>query len=119
MHTHEGGLEWDLRDRLAKSLRVSGMAAVDMAVALGVHRNTVNNYLNGRTPIPRSTLIAWAFVCAPEVTVEWLEHGEQAQGPKPPSDGEALTELTQTKLRRTRHAGRANTVQYAVRTLAA
>ncbi|MDQ6524283.1 helix-turn-helix transcriptional regulator [Nocardioides sp. LHD-245] len=73
-------LEFDLLDRLAKSLRVSGMKPGDMAVAIDVHRNTIGNYLHGKTPMDRRTLIAWAFACAPEVTVEWLETGAAPAG---------------------------------------
>ena len=83
MHESHAGLEFDLIDRLAKSLRVSGMKPGDMARALDVHRNTVGNYLNGRTQLDRRTLIAWAFACSPEVTLEWLETGETPAGPGP------------------------------------
>ena len=86
MHATDS-LEFDILDRLAKSLRVSGMKPGDMARALGVHRNTVGNYLNGRTPIDKRTLIAWAFACAPEVTVEWLETGHTPDEPPPGPHG--------------------------------
>lgn len=76
-------LEFDLLDRLAKSLRVSKMRPGDMAAQLGVHRNTIGNYLNGRTEVDRRTLIAWAFARAPEVTVEWLETGQAPVQPEP------------------------------------
>lgn len=73
-------LEFVLTDRLLKSLRVAGMNATSMGAAIGVHRNTVNNYLSGRSPIERRTLIAWAF--ATGVPVGWLETGEYSTDPK-------------------------------------
>lgn len=66
-------LTFDMHDRLHKSLRVSGLTTRTLGDALGVHRNTISNYLTGRSPIDRRTLIAWAF--ATGVPVEWLEHG--------------------------------------------
>lgn len=62
---HSGGdrLQFDLTDRLHKALRIGGHSATSLAVALEVHRNTVNNYLSGRTAIDRRTIIAWAFAC--------------------------------------------------------
>lgn len=84
--THEV-LAWDLCDRLAKSLRVSGMSVAEMAAALGVHRNTIGGYLAGRHNPDRRTLIAWAFACkSPAVTVEWLETGKT-----PPPNGDGVT----------------------------
>jgi transcriptional regulator with XRE-family HTH domain len=72
VHSTEA-LTFDLHDRLHKSLRVSGHSSKTLGDAIGVHRNTVSNYLSGRTAVDRRTLIAWAF--ATGVPVEWLEHG--------------------------------------------
>lgn len=55
MHTTEE-LAFDLVDRLHKSLRISGHTSASLGAALGVHRNTVGNYLSGRTPIDKRTL---------------------------------------------------------------
>lgn len=96
-------LEFDLLDRLRKAMRISGKDAGDLAVDLGVHRNTIGNYLNGRTPIDRRTVVAWA-VCT-GVPLEWLETG-QTTGPNGGPDGErdaALARLADKK--RARHAG--------------
>ena len=81
-------LEWTLNDRLHKALRISGMNATSMADALGVHRNTVNNYLTEKSPIDRRTLIAWAF--ATGVPFEWLETGASSHA-VPPGDGGSMT----------------------------
>lgn len=72
MHSTEE-LTFDLHDRLHKSLRVSGLSSKTLGDRIGVHRNTISNYLAGRTAVDRRTLIAWAF--ATGVPVEWLEHG--------------------------------------------
>lgn len=80
-------LAFDLFDRLHKSMRVSGHSATSLAQALEVHRNTVNNYLKGKTPMDRRTKIAWAF--ATGVPVSWLETGEAQTStiPEPPDGG--------------------------------
>ena len=41
--------QWDVADRLQKALRIAGISAADMARFLDVHRNTMNNWLHGRT----------------------------------------------------------------------
>lgn len=101
MHTHRE-LSFDLIDRLHKSLRLSGKSATALAADLGVHRNTVNNYLTAKTPIDRRTLIAWALVTG--VPVEWLEHGTEAPDPGPngggedhPGDSDAVARLAASK----------------------
>jgi transcriptional regulator with XRE-family HTH domain len=75
-------LAFDLTDRLHKSMRVSGMTTTTLGEALGVHRNTISNYLTGRSRMDRRTLISWAF--ATGVPLAWLEHGEE---PSPGPDG--------------------------------
>lgn len=67
-------LEFDLCDRLRKSLRVSGMGVSQIAAVLGVDRNTVSNYLGGRTNPTRPTLTTWAI--ATGVPLSWLLTGE-------------------------------------------
>ena len=74
--------EWDMLDRLAKALRVGHKSGAQLARELGVHRNTINNYLNGRTRPDRRTLIAWAMSTG--VPLEWLESGVV---PGPPEEG--------------------------------
>lgn len=72
-------LHWDLVDRLHKALRVSGVSNADMAAALGVHRNTVSNYLRG-SRIDRRTLVVWALTCG--VPFDWLAGIPQGDGNK-------------------------------------
>jgi transcriptional regulator with XRE-family HTH domain len=67
-------LDFDLADRLRKSLRVSGMTAKGMASRIGLHRNTVSLYLSGRLKPDHRTLVAWAVHA--RVPLTWLETGE-------------------------------------------
>lgn len=77
-------LTFDIFDRLHKSMRVSGHTTTSLSKALDVHRNTISNYLAGRTTIDRRTLIAWSF--ATGVPLEWLEHGAvEGSGPDDPA----------------------------------
>lgn len=61
---------------MAKAMRVAGKSGSQLADELGVHRNTINNYLHGRSTPDRRTLMAWAMACG--VPLEWLERGEWA-----------------------------------------
>lgn len=82
-HNYGNVPEWDLHDRLQKALRVRDITPTELAKELGVHRNTINNYLAGRSPIDRRTILAWAMACG--VSPVWLEHGSAAI--PPPSGG--------------------------------
>lgn len=59
-----------LRHRLALALDHSGVSVHDMADELGVSRNTVGNYLAGRTMPHKAVLRVWAMRCG--VPFEWL-----------------------------------------------
>lgn len=83
-------LAFDEFDRLHKSMRVSGHTTTTLGTALGVHRNTISNYLTGRSPMDRRTLIAWAF--ATGVPLPWLEHGAGGSGDLPPGTPGATPE---------------------------
>lgn len=75
--------DWDVADRLAKSLRHSDVSVGEMAVFLGVHRNSVSAWINGRTPVNERTLKLWA-----ERTgwpLEWLRDGTGSSQPRPPA----------------------------------
>lgn len=112
-------LEFDLLDRLHKSMRVSGKSKAQIAADLGVHRNTVSNYLSGRTPVDRRTMVTWAFSTG--VPLEWLETGQGDAGPSPdgtdgpeggpdrPTQTDALARLAAKKAR---HAGASATHRY-------
>ncbi|AKF14393.1 transcriptional repressor [Mycobacterium phage Phayonce] len=78
--------EWDLADRLAKSLRVAGVSVQEMAEHLELHRNTISAWMNGRGKTPsRPMLIAWAFRTG--VPFEWLANGTVRPDNGPDGDG--------------------------------
>ncbi len=61
---------WDLTDRMRKSLRHAGMGVQEMADYLGVARNTVSTWINGRITPSVQTLRLWALRTG--VSYEWL-----------------------------------------------
>lgn len=65
--------EFDLADRMRKTLRESGIGISEMALYLGVSRASVSNWINGRVVPTGPTLLAWAAKCG--VTSEWLVGG--------------------------------------------
>lgn len=62
-----------LRLRMAQAMRDAGLSVGAMANEIGVSRDTVRNYLRGRSRPRRSTLIVWALRCG--VSLEWLITG--------------------------------------------
>lgn len=62
-----------LRHRLALALDHSGVSVHDMADELGVSRNTVGNYLAGRTRPAKAVLRVWALRTG--TPYEWLSEG--------------------------------------------
>lgn len=78
-------LEIDQVDRLHKSLRIAGMTSGQMAEYLGVHRNTVSNYLGGKS-VDKRTLMLWALRTG--VPYEWLQSGKVA--PDGGDDGQSI-----------------------------
>ena len=83
-------LDWDLVDRLHKSLRVSGVSVAEMAESLEVHRNTVTNYLSGRVTPDRRTKIVWAMTVG--LPFEWIDQGQMPTGPGPNNGGSGVTD---------------------------
>lgn len=66
--------QWTVGDRLGKALDFADMSVGEMADYLEVSRNTVGNYINGRTRAPGSTLRLWSMRTG--VPRKWLETGE-------------------------------------------
>ena len=66
-------LAWNLGDRLRKALSVANLSVQDMADELELNRNTVSNYLGGRSTPTAATLKVWALRCG--VPLEWLRDG--------------------------------------------
>ena len=65
-------------DRLDKALEVSGVKVTEMAMILGVSRQTIGNYLSGRTTPKLGVLKVWADETG--VDLEWLKTGEIPPG---------------------------------------
>jgi transcriptional regulator with XRE-family HTH domain len=66
--------EWDLGDRLRKSLRHAGLSTRDMAEYLGVHRETIWRWTKGQNRPAIATLRAWAQRTG--VDYDWLVNGQ-------------------------------------------
>lgn len=64
---------WRLQDRLSRALDEADVSVQQMADELGVTRQTVSNYLHGRTPPSRSVLRVWALRTG--VAFAWLSDG--------------------------------------------
>jgi transcriptional regulator with XRE-family HTH domain len=65
--------DWDLADRMRKGLRKAGVSVQQMADYLGVKRNTVGTWINGRNQPSPQTLRLWAMRCG--IDHYWLVHG--------------------------------------------
>jgi transcriptional regulator with XRE-family HTH domain len=85
--------EWDLADRLSKSLRVAGMTAQEMADYLEVHRNSVSAWMNGRIMPSGQTIRLWALRTG--VPYEWVRNGvNPSDSPDGPGGGKRLDDST-------------------------
>ena len=65
---------FDRADRLKKSLRCAGIESQEMADYLGVSRNSVSNWINGRFTPSLGYLRLWADRTG--VDVAWLVTGD-------------------------------------------
>lgn len=65
--------EFNLGDRLRKSMELSKVSVADMATAFGVSRDTVSRWINNRTKPSAAVLHLWATGCG--VDEEWLKTG--------------------------------------------
>ena len=61
---------WDVADRMRKSLRHADLGVQDMSAYLGVARNTVSTWINGKIVPSKTTLMQWALRTG--VPFEWL-----------------------------------------------
>jgi excisionase family DNA binding protein len=71
-------------DRMGKALDHAGLTTQEMAEYLGVQRETISRWLNGRSTPSTGMLRAWAL--RTQVPYEWIESGERAcrdSNPKP------------------------------------
>lgn len=64
--------QWTIGDRLRKAREDSGLSQLELALAIGVSRNSVSNYEVGVVPNPRDIVInAWSR--ATGVPTSWLK----------------------------------------------
>jgi transcriptional regulator with XRE-family HTH domain len=66
--------QFDLADRMRKALRVADIGVQEMADFLGVARNTVSTWINGKITPSTQTIRLWAIRC--NVPYEWLRWGD-------------------------------------------
>lgn len=82
-------LEFEQRHRLQRALEEAELTPADMADALDVHRNTVSNYLHGRSRPTYLVLKEWARVC--DVSYAWLTYGhDESAGDGPVPDNKSF-----------------------------
>lgn len=62
--------EWDMADRMRKSLRHADIGVQEMADYLGVDRGTISNWINGRIKPRKQALLLWAMRTG--VSYDWL-----------------------------------------------
>lgn len=62
--------QWDVADRMRKSLRHADIGVQEIADYLDVSRTTVSSWINGRITPSVQTLRLWAIRCG--VDYEWL-----------------------------------------------
>lgn len=65
---------FEMRHRLGLALEAADVSVHEMADELGVSRNTVGNYLAGRTRPHKAVLRVWALRTG--VPYEWLAGGD-------------------------------------------
>lgn len=70
---HEQTPEWDLADRMRKSLRHAGLGVQEMADYMGVSASSVSNWINGRIRPTKPTQRLWAMRTG--VPFSWLAEG--------------------------------------------
>ena len=91
-------LQQTLGDRMRKSMEYAGLTIPDMALWLGVHRNSVSSYLNDRTSPGSPILRLWSIKCG--VPLEWIQSGGWPEAAKP-----AVKRAARKVLRRTWRQG--------------
>ena len=67
-------LRFDLADRMRKSLRIADVGVAEIAEYLGVSRNTVSTWINGRITPSIQTQRLWAIRTG--VPFTWLQTGQ-------------------------------------------
>lgn len=75
---------WTLGDKMRKARELAGLSQAEMALKIGVSRQSVSNYEVGATENPRRIVLnAWA--AATGVPVEWFTGGPDGGQPVQPA----------------------------------
>ena len=77
----------DLADRMRKALRVSEVGVQEVADAVGINRNAVSAWINGR--VKPSDAHLRKFAMRTGAPLHWLKTGEENEG-TPSPDGEGV-----------------------------
>ena len=72
-------LEWDMADRMRKALRAADLPVQEVADYMGVSRNTISAWINGRAT-PRKSMLR-LFALRVGASYKWLETGEAPSSP--------------------------------------
>ena len=86
--------QFDLADRLRKALRVADVPVQEIADYLGVSRNTVGSWINGRVVPTKAFVRLWAMRTG--VSFEWLATGENPH-PVDPGEGQQWPAATTSR----------------------
>lgn len=82
-------VEWTIGDRLRKARKVAGVQIAEIALRMGVSRNTPGNYENGRTVPSIEALVAYSDLTG--FAMRWLATGEGPTMNASTSDGRVHT----------------------------
>jgi transcriptional regulator with XRE-family HTH domain len=77
--------EWDMADRMRKTLRDSGLSVQAIADEFGVSRNTIGSWINGHIVPNPPAIRLWALRFG--VPLEWLVDGTTPPEPDGPDGG--------------------------------
>ncbi|MGH3953697.1 MAG: hypothetical protein ACRDTI_06640 [Mycobacterium sp.] len=84
-------LQWDMADRLRKTLRIYEVSVQEMASYLEVNRNTVGAWLNGRNEPRKRDVRLWALRIGRPDLVDWLFDGTEPGDPGGGPQGEGAS----------------------------
>ena len=77
--------QFDVADRLKKALSVADVPVGEMAEYIGITRETLSRYLNGRTPAPIA--VVRLISVRTRVSLTWLQTGKAPARPQGPGGG--------------------------------
>ena len=88
--------QFDMADRMRKTLRESGLSVQQIAEEFGVSRNTIGSWINGHITPPPPAIRLWAIRFS--VPLEWLIDGTTPPEPDGPDGGVPASPKRRRKL---------------------